>query len=1661
MHVLSRQLQRLAYASVFGVLLAVTCTPTQAESPPATSAHVGIVDVTDASAPMPVEPPAFRGGAGMNEAFTVVDTGLSRVAAARDITPQPENVFGETVDVMTRNLRFFQTDVLLQGTGPDIAISRSFDVNASRSSWWQREHAFADWKLELPRMSTITPHPPLMPMWQVAGSSPNNRCTAFGPAKDISSSYAASEWWNGVQLTIPGQGAQEVLRRAAQNTLAPTMVVNGVTLDFPLVTTENWMISCLPTTSNGAAGQGFLAVSPNGDKYWFDVLAKGGWEWFAFPMDPVSFQMSRHDAQMLPSRIEDQYGNSVVFTYDNTRLTDVVASDGRAIKLTWQSVNSISFISAITEQPGDAKARTWSYAYNTPSTGRTLHTVTLPDSTSKWTFTFHELTKYCAWWPGEPDTPACDDNLGALGTNVGTAQSPSGILGTFSVQGMMASRYLPTPLPTDCVHEADPTGAQPMTVALIGRRYEGVGIDETWSYHPCPTGVCPSVSDLPAGVWLVSETNPAGITTMQAVDFTWCGVGFGDVVRTYVNPVLDSAGTVTSASRIIRTQKAAANAGPFPARIGIVPQTYANRPQLEYLRPIQQRDIVQDGVTFTWKAETFDVYGQPARVKRSSTTGTSRTETTAYSHDVGRWHLSRMASITEQGTGAVRFSQTFDDLATGTVIAQSAFGKLAQTVTLWPSGLTRYITDAGNHQTFYSDYKRGIPQHVDYPDGTAATAVVNNLGQVASTTDQLGFTTSYEYDALSRLKKVTHPTADVTTWDSENFTFQRVPNTVEYGLAAGHWRHTTEHGNYRKSVYYDARWNPVLTREYDSASPETTDRFTARRFDPAGREVFVSYPLDAVVNWNDPSQGIRTQYDALGRPTRQEQDSELGVLATTTSYTSPFKTQVTNPRGFVTTTTYQAFDTPSYDAPLVVTAPEGLTTTFVRDIFGKPKSMKRSGLWEGAAISATRSFVYDTHQRLCKVVEPDAGVTIMDYDASGNVWWQATGQSQTSTTACNTGDVSAGAKSTRGYDALNRLTSIDHPAGTADVAYTYFGDGALWTATSGTNTWTYTYNKRRMLESESLAVAGKTFLLDWTYNAQGNLSHLAYPSGLSVAFNPTVFGQPKQVGTYVTSASYWANGGLDGFNYGNGFVRDVTPNARGLPDRIRDTKTTGFVTTTLFDHTLDYDQNGNVSGILDGVTPGLESKTLAYDGRDRLTGVTGSSTGDELYAYDPLDNVRRAKQGNRDRRYHYAPTTRRLDRIADPSGTTEVSYGWNARGELNTRSWATTKPQPLPGVILRDGFESASGFYTESMAFDAAKRLVSYAGGGATYAYDAHGRRVSTTVPMWGTRYQVYSRSGQLLYAEDSGLNQRVDYLHLGQRLVAKRSRPMTTTTATTTYLHTDHRLSPSVESGTSGNMTLRSRSTSYGEPVDGVYREGPGFGGHAVDEVGNFVYMQQRYYDPLAMRFLSPDPVEASAASFNRYWYANGNPYSMGDPDGRQSLAFAGWTDTQIHAFRDNPEGGAMFTDLVTDFTPVVGDVKGIALAVQSPTMPNIMAAGIGFVPIAGDAAARALRTVGPLWTATKKSSIAQNAYRHFKDHGADFGAENAVDYVRQAHQFLQNPPAGTLTRTRANGDVVRFDPATDSFGVMDSAGAPRTFYKPDPAVHGYPTNLDYFNAQ
>jgi hypothetical protein len=62
----------------------------------------------------------------------------------------------------------------------------------------------------------------------------------------------------------------------------------------------------------------------------------------------------------------------------------------------------------------------------------------------------------------------------------------------------------------------------------------------------------------------------------------------------------------------------------------------------------------------------------------------------------------------------------------------------------------------------------------------------------------------------------------------------------------------------------------------------------------------------------------------------------------------------------------------------------------LRDRFGKPTAITRRNTDGSQWLS--RHYVYrNDYQTLCKVVEPETGVTVMDFDGAGNQHWSAAG----------------------------------------------------------------------------------------------------------------------------------------------------------------------------------------------------------------------------------------------------------------------------------------------------------------------------------------------------------------------------------------------------------------------------------------------------------------------------------------------------------------------------------------------------------------------------------------------------------------------------------------------------------------------------------------------
>ena len=134
----------------------------------------------------------------------------------------------------------------------------------------------------------------------------------------------------------------------------------------------------------------------------------------------------------------------------------------------------------------------------------------------------------------------------------------------------------------------------------------------------------------------------------------------------------------------------------------------------------------------------------------------------------------------------------------------------------------------------------------------------------------------------------------------------------------------------------------------------------------------------------------------------------------------------------------------------------------------------------------------------------------------------------------------------------------------------------------------------------------------------------------------------------------------------------------------------------------------------------------------------------------------------------------------------------------------------------------------------------------------------------------------------------------------AKYVETMTTVAAGAggvTYIHTDGLGSPVVRTDASRKIVSTTRYEPYGYVASGVTPT-IGFTGHVNDSDTGLTYMQQRYYDPVAGRFLSIDPKETDVANgdkFNRYTYAGNSPFNYVDPDGRDATWVARADGTSV----------------------------------------------------------------------------------------------------------------------------------------------------------------------
>ncbi len=85
------------------------------------------------------------------------------------------------------------------------------------------------------------------------------------------------------------------------------------------------------------------------------------------------------------------------------------------------------------------------------------------------------------------------------------------------------------------------------------------------------------------------------------------------------------------------------------------------------------------------------------------------------------------------------------------------------------------------------------------------------------------------------------------------------------------------------------------------------------------------------------------------------------------------------------------------------------------------------------------------------------------------------------------------------------------------------------------------------------------------------------------------------------------------------------------------------------------------------------------------------------------------------------------------------------------------------------------------------------------------------------------------------------------------------------------------------------------------------------------------------------------------------------------------------------------------------------------------------------------------PLWSSSPNVTWQENARRYWNSHRSKFPEyKNWREYVKGANEFVNRPPLGTLAKTQPNGDVVLYNPQTNTFVIRTADGVPRAMFKP-----------------
>ena len=639
--------------------------------------------------------------------------------------------------------------------------------------------------------------------------------------------------------------------------------------------------------------------------------------------------------------------------------------------------------------------------------------------------------------------------------------------------------------------------------------------------------------------------------------------------------------------------------------------------------------------------------------------------------------------------------------------------------------LSQVQDDGARFVSFSYDAQGRIEEVADHSGRGVSYTYDPTTGDLASATDVLGGTWTYEYDDAHRLTRIIDPTNSIverTEYDDQGRVFRQFDGDgqlvvrLDYN-ADGTTTVTDVFGN-QQTHQYDERGE--LTEQADAlGSPmgRTYDgNFRPSSFtDPGGNTTELA--------WSGNGANLTQLADASGGTTRLSYDGLNNLTevidpaggTSTFSYDSTLLTSLTDALGKTTTYTYtDAADDPAPPGLLeTITDPLGNTTSFTYDALGQRASMTD-------ALGQTSTYAYDDLGRLIEVTDPLERVTRRAYDFAGRL-----------------------TRLVRNYSPLHAQNDEAQWNITTEFVYDAVGNMTETVDTFGRTT-LYEYDETNHLIAVTDPAGKRT---EFDLDEQGNLVGATDPLGRTTRYEYDALNRVIKIIDPLAGESLTAYDGIGNVSSST----DAAGNTTAFEyDELN--RPVALVNALGGRTTIEYDPMGNVVAKTDAAG---RTTTYAYDALSRLIRQTDPEGGTTQIFYDAAGNRERTIDPNGGvTRYEY-DRLNRLVRVIDALGG-ETRYAYDAVGnqiaftDANDHTTRYVYDRLNRTTEIQDPLDNIT--QTEYDALGNVLATLDALGNRSVYAYDLLNRLVGQTDPLDGhTTFSYDDVGNQLSFTDANG----------------------------------------------------------------------------------------------------------------------------------------------------------------------------------------------------------------------------------------------------------------------------------------------------------------------